>query len=161
MSSKTAALQALIEPIVTGLTYELVGIEFLLQGRRSVLRIYIDHPNGIGLEDCEAVSHQVSGLLDVEDPISGEYALEVSSPGMDRPLFTVAQFRQYLGRIAQVRTKLPLDGRRKFKGVIAAVADDEITLNVDGVDCRLAMELIDKANLVPEFKAIGGGSNDE
>ncbi|MDH4273987.1 MAG: ribosome maturation factor RimP [Gammaproteobacteria bacterium] len=161
MSSQTAVLQALIEPVVAGLGYELVGIEYLAQGRRSVLRIYIDSPNGISLEDCETVSHQVSGVLDVEDPIRGEYSLEVSSPGMDRPLFTVAHFQRFIGQMAQVRTKLPIDARRKFKGVIVAVAADEVTLNVEGKDYRLAMELIDKANLIPEFKAIGGGSNDE
>ena len=97
MSSKLEQLQALLAPVVEALGYQCWGIEFISQGRHSLLRVYIDHANGILIDDCEKVSRQLSGVLDVEDPISVDYTLEVSSPGMDRPLFTIEQYVAHVG----------------------------------------------------------------
>lgn len=110
MSSKLEQLQALLAPVVEALGYECWGVEFISQGRHSVLRVYIDRPEGILIDDCEAVSRQVSGILDVEDPISGEYTLEVSSPGMDRPLFTLEQFAKHAGEQVKIRLRSPYEG---------------------------------------------------
>jgi ribosome maturation factor RimP len=113
--------------------------------------MYIDAEDGIGIEDCERVSHQVSGILDVEDVIHGQYSLEVSSPGVDRPLFTPAQFEKFLGHRANIRLSSPQDGRRKFNGVISAVQADQVVLTVDDETVVLPWSRIEKANLVPEW----------
>ena len=115
--------------------------------------MYIEHEEGIGIEDCEKVSRQVSALLDVEDPITGEYTLEVSSPGMDRPLFTAEQFALYVGEKVNVRLRSALQGRRRFKGVIKKVVDDRIGLAIDAIDAddgeliEITLADIDKANI--------------
>jgi len=144
-------LQSVIAPAVTALGYELVGVEFLPQGRHSLLRVYIDTPDGVTVEDCERVSHQVSGMLDVEDPIRGAYTLEVSSPGLDRPLFTLEQFARYVGHEVKIRLHAPKEGRRKLKGTLTDVSDDGIRLEVDGAEVSLTLAEIDKANLVPQW----------
>ena len=150
---KNAAEQIaeLIAPTVEALGLELWGIELQQQGKYSLLRIYIENrEDGVSIEDCEKVSRQVSALLDVEDPISGEYTREVSSPGMDRPLFTAEQFSLYIGETVSVRLRTALQGRRKFKGVIKSVVDTTIGLAVDTEDgelVELAMQNIDKANI--------------
>jgi len=149
--SKQGNIQALIEPIVTSMGYELVGVEFLSQGRHSIVRIYIDKENGINIDDCSEVSGQVSAVLDVEDPITGEYTLEVSSPGLDRPLFTLAHFEKFKGQKCNVRMKTPVDGRRKFVGVIQSTTDTAVLIDVDGTAFELSFNMIDKANIVPEF----------
>lgn len=149
---KNALLEGLIEPVVTGMGYELVGLEYLPQGKHSVLRIYIDQPEGITLDDCTSVSHQVSAMLDVEDPIKGEYNLEVSSPGLDRPLFSLDHFKRFMGHQCSLRMKVPVDGQRKFTGIIRAVDDHQVTLELPQKSVELAFELIDKANLVPEYE---------
>ena len=117
-------MQRPIESAVQGLGYELVGVEYLPQGRRSLLRVYIDTPGGVTVDDCERVSHQVSGVLDVEDPIRGQYVLEVSSPGLDRPLFTAEHFQRFAGSRVRLRTSPPLDGRRNFSGLIISSERD-------------------------------------
>jgi len=144
-------LQALLEPSVAALGYELLGIEHLSQGRHSLLRIYIDSPDGITVEDCERVSHQVSGVLEVEDPIKGAYTLEVSSPGLDRPLFKPEHYERFVGEQVQVRLVRPQDGRRKFKGQLTGLRDGNVVLDVDGHEVVLAWEDIDKAHLVPQW----------
>ena len=151
MSAKLSLLQDLIEPSVVALGYELWGIEMLSQGRHSMLRIYIDAENGIDVEDCAKVSRQVSGIMDVEDPISGEYTLEVSSPGMDRPLFTLEQYKNYAGHVVQLKLRMPFDGRRKFKGILNGVEDEDIVLVVDQEEYLLPIDQIEKANIVPQF----------
>ena len=123
-------LQALIQPTVESLGYELVGIEYLPQGKHSLLRVYIDSENGILLEDCEKISHQLSGVLDVEEAVHGHYNLEVSSPGLDRPLFTEDQFQQFSGQQVKVKLSVPVDGRKKFKGVIKSVSDGSIVFEI-------------------------------
>ncbi|WP_437881611.1 ribosome maturation factor RimP [Pseudomonas sp. LRF_L74] len=151
MSSKLEQLQALLAPVVESLGYECWGIEFLSQGKHSILRVYIDHANGILVEDCEAVSRQVSGVLDVEDPITTEYSLEVSSPGMDRPLFTLEQFSAHAGEQVKIKLRSPFEGRRNFQGLLRGVEEQDVVVQVDDHEYLLPIELVDKANIVPTF----------
>jgi len=148
---KNAALHALIEPVATAMGFELWGIDHLSQGKHSRLVIYIDHEDGISVDDCADVSRQVSAVLDVEDPLPGEYRLEVSSPGMDRPLFTLDQFARYAGNVVAVKLRLPFDGRRKFQGLLAGVEGDEVLLQIDGEEYCFPIEGIDQARVVPQF----------
>ena len=149
MSKSVTLISDLIRPTVEALGVELWGIEHVIQGKFSVLRVYIDKGgDGITIEDCEKVSRQISGIFDVEDPIPGEYTLEVSSPGMDRPLFEIEQYKAYVGNEIAVRLRSPLDGRRKFKGVLQSVDADSVVLLVDGQEYKLAALAIDKANVV-------------
>ena len=152
MSSKLEQLQALLAPVVEALGYVCWGVEYISQGRHSLLRVYIDHPNGILVEDCEAVSRQVSGVLDVEDPITNEYTLEVSSPGMDRPLFTLEQFAAHAGEQVKVKLRSPFEGRRNFQGLLRGVEDQDVVVQVDEHEYLLPIEMIDKANVVPRFE---------
>jgi ribosome maturation factor RimP len=151
MASKQEQLQALIAPIVASLNCELWGLEYLTQGRYTTLRLYIDAKDGVSLEDCEKVSRQVSSVMDVEDPIEGEYTLEVSSPGMDRPLYTAEQYARYIGEQVSLRLRVARDGRRKFKGTILAVEGTDVRVAVDEKEYLLAVDAIDKANVVPRF----------
>jgi ribosome maturation factor RimP len=132
--------------------YELVGVQ--LQGRGAagmLLRVYIDHADGITLDDCAAVSHQLSGALDVEDPIRERYTLEVSSPGLDRPLFSVADFDRFAGHRAKVRLARLVDGRRNFSGTLRGASSGLVCIEVDGRVLELAHADIESARLVPEF----------
>ena len=138
----------LIEPAVSALGLELWGIEYMPQGKRSLLRIYIDKEEGVVIEDCEKVSRQVSSIFDVEDPVAGEYTLEFSSPGMDRPLYTIEQFSRYVGSQINVRLRMPLNGRKRFKGLLGKVDGENLCLLVDGVQHVLPFSAVDKANIV-------------
>ena len=151
MSSKLEQLQALLAPVVEALGYQCWGIEFLSQGRHSLLRVYIDKADGILVDDCEIVSRQLSGVLDVEDPISSEYTLEVSSPGMDRPLFTLEQFAAFVGEQAKIKLRSPFDGRRNFQGLLRGVEEQDVVVQVDDHEYLLPIDLIDKANIIPRF----------
>ncbi|HBP0039329.1 TPA: ribosome maturation factor RimP [Pseudomonas aeruginosa] len=151
MSSKLEQLQALLAPVVEALGYECWGVEFISQGRHSVLRVYIDRPEGILIDDCEAVSRQVSGILDVEDLISGEYTLEVSSPGMDRPLFTLEQFAKHAGEQVKIRLRSPYEGRRNYQGILRGVEEQDVVVLVDDHEYLLPIDSIDKANIIPRF----------
>ncbi|MGM0984831.1 MAG: ribosome maturation factor RimP [Pseudomonadota bacterium] len=151
MAIKDAALHALIEPVVSAMGFELWGIDHLSQGKHSRLVIYIDHQDGVSVDDCADISRQVSAVLDVEDPVPGEYRLEVSSPGMDRPLFTLEQFERYAGHVVAVKLRLPFDGRRKFQGLLAGVESDEVLLQIDGEEYCFPIEGIDQARVVPQF----------
>lgn len=145
-------IQRLLEPTISSLGYELLGIEYLSQGKHSRLRIYLDGPDGIGVDDCTRVSHQIGGILDVEDPIKGEFALEVSSPGLDRPLFKPAHYAAYLGQQVKLRSRLPVDGQRNFKGEIRSVEQDDIYIGTEnGEELKIACHEIEKANLIPEI----------
>jgi ribosome maturation factor RimP len=143
------SLLDILEPVVEGLGFELVGAEF--DGHQRVLRLYIDHPDGVGLDECSKVSYQVSGVLDVEDPIPGRYQLEVSSPGMERPLFTLAHFERFKGDMARIQLSRPMDGRRRFKGQITAIEGDQILVLEDGKEYRIPFDQIEKAKLAPVF----------
>lgn len=148
-------LEILLAPIVEDLGYEYVGIEYSANPKNRVLRLYIDRPEtGIGVDDCEAVSREVSAQLDVEEPIPGQYTLEVSSPGVERPLFTAAHFRDHVGEVAKVQLDVPLNGRRKFKGTIVAVEDDEVCLEADGQQWKLPLVSVGKARLAPDLDAL-------
>ena len=147
----TNQLQAIIEPAVTAMGFELIGVEYLAQGRHSLLRIYIDSEQGITVDDCGSVSHQVSAILDVEDVIKGVYTLEVSSPGINRPLFTAEHFDRFSGEQAEVKLRAPLNGRRKFKGTLKGVHDNSVVIEVDSEEYSLPIADIEKANLVAEW----------
>ncbi|MBT3812241.1 MAG: ribosome maturation factor RimP [Gammaproteobacteria bacterium] len=144
-------LLELIEPVVEGLGYECVGVEYNSHPKHGFLRIFIDAEQGVGMEDCTKVSHQVSGVLDVEDPIAGEYNLEVSSPGMDRPLFKLTQFEQFIGHIAEVNLFKPVDGRRKITGLIEKVEDNNVYLQQDGQVYKVPFQAMSKARLEPDY----------
>ncbi|MCE2593738.1 ribosome maturation factor RimP [Motilimonas cestriensis] len=151
MAGLEQKLTEMLEPSVTDLGFELLGIEFHNAGKNSVLRVYIDHENGIFVENCAQVSHQVSAILDVEDPISSEYTLEVSSAGMERPLFKVEHYQQFIGEEVKLQLRMPITNRRKWKGVIKAAENDLITLEVEGREESFAISNIQKANIVPKF----------
>lgn len=141
----------LLEPVVTAMGYELVGVEYLAQGRHSLLRLYIDSENGVTLDDCERVSHQSSGVLDVEDPIAGVYNLEVSSPGLDRPLMKLEHFQRFVGHKIKLVAQAPINGQRRFTGLLSAVRDQDVVLEVDGIEVVIPFDAVDKANIIPEF----------
>lgn len=151
MQQAPGNIRAVIAPVVTALGYELVGVEYLGQGRHSLLRVYIDSEDGITLDDCSRVSHQLSGVLDVEDVVRGQYDLEVSSPGLDRPLFTEEHFRRFEGHQIKLRSSSPIDGQRKFRGLLCGVEDGAVQVEVDGKRIAMPLASIDKANLVPEL----------
>ena len=139
----------MLQPTVEELGYELWGLEHLVQGRHSVLRVFIDSPAGISVDDCAAVSEQVSGVLDVEDPITGEYTLEVSSPGMDRQLFRLEQYVGYIGETVEVRLRSAFEGRRKFKGVLKGIEGEDVVIQVDDHEFLLPYGAIEKARIQP------------
>jgi ribosome maturation factor RimP len=147
----------LIEPIVEGLGYECVGIDYNPHPKHGCLRIYIDSENGILVEDCSKVSHQISGVLDVEDPIQGNYQLEISSPGADRPFFKISQFEQFIGSTVLVNLFKAINGRRKITGRIEKVEDDIITLQEAGQIFEVPFNAMSKARLVPEYLIEKGG----
>ncbi len=132
--------------------YELVGIELLSRQKQgTLLRIYIDSDKGITLDDCTTVSHQVSGLLDVENPIEENYDLEVSSPGIDRPLFDREHFERFRGKKARIRMRIRQNGRRRYDGVLMGIKGDDVTLDVEGEKFNLPLDQIESARLIPEF----------
>lgn len=145
-------LDDIIRPIVIGLEYKLVGIKYLPQGKHSLLRIYIDNGNKqITVDDCATISHQVSGALDVEAPLSNQYQLEVSSPGLDRPLFSLADFLQFTGNEVQIKLSEPLDKQRKIDGIIDSVTDNIIKVKQQEKVWDVEFEKISSANLIPKF----------
>lgn len=145
-------LQLLIEPVVKGLGCDLWGVEYLPQGKYSILRVYIDSPDGVDVQDCERISRQISSVLDVEDPLHGKYTLEVSSPGMDRRLFTLEQFEQYAGANVKINLRSPYEGRRKFSGQLCGVEENEVVIRIDEDEYLLPFEGIDRASIIPDFK---------
>lgn len=150
--SDTDDLRSLLEPAVNVLGCELVAIEHVARGGRrgQLLRIYIDREGGVTLDDCERVSHQVSGVLDVEDVIRGSYVLEVSSPGLDRPLVAERDFERFSGAVIRARTDTPINGQRNFKGTLHGLRGSDVVMEVDGREVALPLERIERARLVPE-----------
>lgn len=136
---------------VEAIGYELIGLEFIRAGKHSTLRVYIDSENGVDVDDCADVSRQVSAVLDVEDPITTEYNLEVSSPGMDRPLFKAEHYAAVVGETISLKLHLAHDGRRNFKGELVKSDEQCFTLLVDNESFELAYDNVLKANLVPQF----------
>jgi ribosome maturation factor RimP len=144
-------LEALLGPLVADLGYELWELEYMPAARGGLLRIYIDAPAGVTLEDCERVSRAVSKALDAADPIPGHYTLEVSSPGLDRPLRTPAHFARFVGGRIRVQLKEPIDGRRRYVGQLSGIEDDVLDLAVEGGHVRLPLDSIQRARLEPQY----------
>jgi ribosome maturation factor RimP len=143
-------LRKLLEPTIERQGYELSDLEANLGGKGGVVRIFIDHPDGISLEDCERVSLAVSAILDVEDPLPGQYSLEVSSPGLDRKLTKVEHFQRFVGETLKVQTRFPVEGRKRFRGTLVSSNNENIVVEVDGTSHSLPLATIDTARLVPD-----------
>lgn len=163
VSDKATEIANLLGPTVTSLGLELLGAEYLPAPGGATLRLYIDVPLAeqaervVGIEDCERVSREVSAQLDVEDPISGNYTLEVSSPGVDRPLFTLEQVARHLGESAKITLKLAQDGRRRLQGRIVRTDSSAgtVTIDIDEGELAVVFDNIDKARIVPDWAALG------
>ncbi len=152
MLSAPESLVELTRKIVEPMGYELVGVEYLGQGGSgSLVRVYIDQADGITVDDCAAVSRQISGVLDVEDPIRENYQLEVSSPGLDRPLFYKEHFEVFAGSQVCLKMHVKVRGRWRFEGLLIGMQDNEVVLEVEGERFRLPLDQMDRARLVPEF----------
>lgn len=143
-------LTEMLESTVEALGFELLCVE-LSRAKSSTLRLYIDKEGGVGLADCQEVSNQVSGILDVEDPLSGNYNLEVSSPGLDRPLVKPSQFNRFAGQKAKVQLHIAIDRRRKFVGEIVSADDEFVRFTVDGEELEVPHDQIARARLVPQI----------
>lgn len=145
-------LTQLFEPVVESMGYELVGVEFNAGNGHGTLRVYIDREQGVSIEDCASISHQLSGVLDVEEPIKQAYDLEISSPGIDRPLFKLADFERFIGKTAKIKLLVGVQGRKNFKGRLQGVTDSKlINIEVDGEPFDLPYSDIARANLVGDF----------
>ena len=142
-------LTKLLEPAIEQLGFELSDLEVKLGGRDGLIRLFIDKADGVGLEDCESVSRQVSALLDVEDPLPGHYVLEVSSPGLDRRLTKLEHFQRFMGEEVQVKLHFPIAGRKNFRGALRAADKENIDVEVDGESHRLPIATIQSARLIP------------
>lgn len=152
-------INKLVQPLVEDLGYEFVGIEYRSSPKNALLRIYIDErSDGIAIEDCARVSREVAALLDVEDPISGNYTLEVSSPGLNRPIFNLEQFDRFVGEVVSMTLFAPVNTRRKFKGELLAVDGNRVFVDQDGVRVGIEFENIIKSRVEPDYKAVLSGS---
>lgn len=151
MTSATR-IQQLLEPGARALGFEILAVELSGAGRNSTLRVYLDGPDGVTLDDCSAVSRQLSAILDVEDPLAGRYALEVSSPGLDRPLTKPVHFRRFVGHKVKIQLTSARDGRRRFSGTLQSADEERLALTVDGTTVEVPYADIEKARLVPEIK---------
>jgi ribosome maturation factor RimP len=159
MASVQDRLQALLEPLVESMGYELVLLEFSPHKGSAMVRLFIDAPGGITLGDCEKVSREVEGVLDVEDPIPQNYRLEVSSPGLDRPLVKPAHYERFAGSVVKVQLLAPKAGRRKFQGVLKGLKDGHVVLDTaDAGTVELALDQVERARLVPDYESELSGS---
>lgn len=140
-------IEHLLAPVIEDMGYILWGCEYMAQGKHSLLRVYIDRESGIGIEDCELVSREVSALLDVEDPISANYRLEISSPGIPRPLFYDWQYQRYAGHEVSLKLSKPLSGKRKITGTIISADNDGLQLQIGDEQQEIFISNIVKANL--------------
>jgi len=147
------AARQVVDPVLNGLGYELVDIRYVCDSGRWCLRFFIDKPGGVGIKDCELVSREIETLLEVEDVVSGPYALEVSSPGLDRPLMKPADFERFEGSLAKVKTKLAVNGQKVFVGRISSSGTDGFDIvPADGSDAvHITYDQVQKANLEVEF----------
>ena len=151
MATLEQNLQEMLQGAVEDLGCELWGIECQRAGRFMTVRLFIDKEGGVTVNDCADVSRQVSAILDVEDPIADKYNLEVSSPGLDRPLFTLSQFERYIGQDIAVHLRIPVMERRKWQGKLERIENDMVILIVDGQEQVLVFGNIQKANVVAKF----------
>ena len=160
MSNRVADIASMLTPSVEALQLELLGVELAASGTSALLRLYIDAPGRtVVIEDCEAVSREVSAILDLNDPIASHYTLEVSSPGIDRPLFSPAQFGKHIGEKVKLTLQIPLDGRRRLQGVIVGVDGANVALRTDTAEISVQHANIEKARLVPDWVALGLASS--
>lgn len=156
MSGKADEIQEMLAPAVASLGLELLGVEFVPSTSSALLRLYIDvEGRHVGIEDCEAVSREIAALLDLNDPIATEYTLEVSSPGIDRPIFTIAQFAKLIGEQVKVNLRLPQDGRRRLHGRVVSAAGEHVVIAEDKGEYTVSRNNIEKARLVPDLVALG------
>jgi ribosome maturation factor RimP len=159
MATYREEIIGLVEPVIESEGLELVELECLRMKTRWLVRIFIDREGGATLENCTAISHQVGDLLNVHDLPPGPYTLEVSSPGLDRPLTRDKDFEKYRGSKVRIRTREPIDGSRNFLGTLAEVAEQDgrktVTVDVDGKTVRIDRDNIQKANLEYERQATG------
>jgi len=153
MSGKESRLSELLGPTIESLGFELWGLELISPSRRATLRIYIESENGVTVDNCATVSRHLSSALDVEDPIQGEYTLEVSSPGVDRLLFKPEQYGLYIGEPIEIRLRVPFEGRRKFRGWLIGLEGEDVVVRVDNHEYLLPMKQIDKARVEPRLEA--------
>ncbi|VAW53216.1 Bacterial ribosome SSU maturation protein RimP [hydrothermal vent metagenome] len=151
-------LWELFEPVINGMGFDLIEIEHFPNPKHGVLRLFIDKPldsngetSGVVIEDCSAVSRQISALIDVEDPINGKFNLEVSSPGLDRPLRRLQDFQRFTGSLVKLKTVMPMEGQRNFKGRLLEASENSVTIETDEEEISLPMSAIDKARIVPEY----------
>jgi ribosome maturation factor RimP len=150
--SQVQDLAQMFEPVIQSMGYELVGIEFSGGSQHGTLRVYIEREDGVSIDDCAAISHQISGILDVEEPIQQAYDLEISSPGVDRPLFNQEDYERFAGRMAKIKMAVALDGRRNFKGELQGVSQSRyVKIKVDNQGYELPLSDIAKANLIGEI----------
>ncbi len=148
MAGKQDLLTELLEPVVTSMGFELWGLEFHSSGRNQVLRIFIDSDKGVGIDDCAGISRQCAAILDVEDPIQSEYQLEVSSPGMDRPLYKLDQYARYIGHKVKLQLRFPYEGQRKYTGTLTGIEDEDLVVAVDDHEYLFPVNGVEKANLI-------------
>ena len=151
MQATRTELRKLLEPGVSAMGFELVDVEVAGSRHNPTLRVYIDSPAGVNVDDCARVSRQLSALLDIEDPLPGHYTLEVSSPGLDRPLVKPEDFRRFVGEKIKVKLQAPLLGRRNFSGRLVNVAADHVVMEVDKEIFNLAFDAMERARLVPRL----------
>jgi len=151
MSGKESRLSELLAPTVESLGFELWGLELLSPNRRPTLRLFIEGENGVNVDDCALVSRHVSSVLDVEDPIQGEYTLEVSSPGVDRLLFKPSQYALYVGEPIEVKLRFPFEGRRKFRGWLMGLENEDVVVRVDDQEYLLPLKQVDRARVEPRL----------
>jgi len=131
--------------------YDLIEIEHIPNPKHGILRLYIDKEDGVTIDDCSAVSEQISALIDVEDPVRGHFNLEISSPGLDRPLRRLKDFQRFTGSLVKLKTSMPLEGQRNFKGRLLEANEDVLVIETDTEEISLPMSAIEKARLVPEY----------
>ena len=152
MTSKHQELHGILESAIQSVGYEFVGFEWLRQGKYSLLRVYIDGPEGVTLDNITEASHQISAALDVEDPISGNYKLEVSSPGLNRPLFKQEHYARFVGKGVKLRLRHPIENQRNLTGILTKVDGDDIVVTTnDEKEWQLTINDIEKANLIAEI----------
>ncbi len=156
MGNSEITLRDRLASLVTAMGYEFVGSELQSNGRNALLRIYIDSENGITVDDCSRVSRQVSAMLDVEDPIQGRYTLEVSSPGLDRPLFEIEHYKKFIGSKIKATFSVPIDGKRKVTGLLLQVEGTNISILVNDVEIMVPFSNIGKANVIAD-NGVGRG----
>ncbi len=155
-TSNPVNLESLTNDAVASLGFEMLGMELNLSDGGGMMRIYIDHPERpIVVEDCATVSREVSASLDLHDPIPGKYRLEVSSPGMDRPLFKPSHYQRFIGEKVKLTTALPVNGRKRFSGTIAAATDTQVTVALENESIELPYAAVEKARLNPSFDKPG------